>query len=550
MDGILIIDDDKDQLFDIFGRDNKNLILRVNTTEAEALMKYDAFEHFRRFNEKYANNTPRVTTLEEFKSLINELYTLTETEVRSYDLDLDYRGYGSCKKTKNERNMFLFLFILWALLFSRWLGHNRMWFFERFYFYGIRIFGFYVLKLLQCFTLMILLHLWYFPSERYIYIEGRVLFDILLWFTLAVKHFSLGICLSLLYSFVKENAFDEDPHFDELYVLILVFIPVVYLVGLLFSFTLFYGIFYMYALMMLVIGWIIISIVIVKIIRYWGEDRRFDNDLMTYKRSIFATCFACTFIIVFYECIFSYIKADAPNSTDLMHEYRLMVNNEVLLLAVFTFLLRLFDKENVITYYLQIEGRNNDADVRDIVEAQGYDVFPRRGRNIKMTLPLPVLKYQKSNKVIKRFMSATKQGKKKNNKNYNKLDESKKFDMRDQDQHSTEDPHIFGTYQTPNGFVKWKVTDFRNSRNADSSVESVKINPLNLDNYLPANLFLDVYNRSTCYYLAKSSKLKFPTLVVNPEYYTDFEYEGIKNEKHSYETKDINYHALSLISKS
>jgi len=81
-----------------------------------------------------------------------------------------------------------------------------------------------------------------------------VLFDILLWFTLAVKHFSLGICLSLLYSFVKENAFEEDPHFDELYVLILVFIPVMYLVGLLFSFTLFYGIFYMYALMMLVIG--------------------------------------------------------------------------------------------------------------------------------------------------------------------------------------------------------------------------------------------------------------------------------------------------------
>lgn len=67
---------------------------------------------------------------------------------------------------------------------------------------------------------------------------------------------------------------------------------------------------------------------------------------------------------------------------------------------------------------------------------------------------------------------------------------------------------------------------------------------------MPANLFLDVYNRSTCYYLAKPSKLKFPTLVVNPEYYTDFEYEGIKNEKHSYETKDINYHALSLISRS
>jgi len=149
MDGILIIDDDKDQLFDIFGRDNKNLILRVNTTEAEALLKYDAFEHFRLFSEKYANNTPKVTTLEEFKSLINELYTLTETEVRSYDLELDYQGYGSCKKTKNERNMFLFLFILWALLFSRWLIHNRMWFFERFYFYAIRIFGFYVLKLLQ-----------------------------------------------------------------------------------------------------------------------------------------------------------------------------------------------------------------------------------------------------------------------------------------------------------------------------------------------------------------------------------------------------------------
>jgi hypothetical protein len=92
--------------------------------------------------------------------------------------------------------------------------------------------------------------------------EGRLVFDTLLWLAIAIKHIGLAIIVSLMYSFAKEIAFEEQPTFDELYILILVFTPCVYVIGLVLSFTLFYAIFYIYSLMMFVIGIIILTILV------------------------------------------------------------------------------------------------------------------------------------------------------------------------------------------------------------------------------------------------------------------------------------------------
>lgn len=97
MDGILVIDDDKDQLFDIFGRENTNLILRINTTEAQKLLEYDLFEHFEKFYEKYNHKPVIITSPQQLKEFLQELYTLSQDEVKRFDLQLNYQGVGSCK---------------------------------------------------------------------------------------------------------------------------------------------------------------------------------------------------------------------------------------------------------------------------------------------------------------------------------------------------------------------------------------------------------------------------------------------------------------------
>jgi hypothetical protein len=156
MDGILVIDNDKDQLFDVFGRDNKNLVLRVNSTEAEKLEKYDLYQHFKQMEDKYADT--KITSKTQLMSILKEYFSLTEKEVINYDIQLRYQGLADCKKTNNERSMFIFLMCVWLVLFIRWGVHNRGWFFQNCFFYAIRVSSFYTLKCLQCLILIVLLN--------------------------------------------------------------------------------------------------------------------------------------------------------------------------------------------------------------------------------------------------------------------------------------------------------------------------------------------------------------------------------------------------------
>lgn len=401
--------------------------------------------------------------------------------------------------------------------------------------------------------LICLFHWCYFPSERLIYIEGRLLFDFMLWAIFALRHFSLAIFLSLLYSFAKEKAFEDPVTFDELYVLILIFVPFVYLAGLLFSFTLFYAIFYIYSLLMLMIGVIIFAIVIIKLVNYWGNHQNEDSVYMIYKRSIFATCFGCTFIIVFYECVFSYIKADSPSSNDINHEYRLMVNNEILIMAAFTFLLRLFDKEDVSQHYL--EGDNEIVEVNDPQneQVQGYRFFRTRGRWQRLNFPLPVQFYEEEEKVMKSYFKKLKRNKRKGKgKSFKKLEDSKELNENSLVNTSIE-TSIFARYNSDVGFISTKWIDFRSRDNdGENSVESsVSSQALSLDKIVPQDLFFDAYNGTNCIYIPDASKIKLPVCIVNPEYFT----EHVKNQKErnqakklKYKSKDINYHDISILS--
>jgi len=140
--------------------------------------------------------------------------------------------------------------------------------------------------------------------------EGRFLFDMTLWISIIFRAITLSIFLSLLYNFSKETAFEDEIQFDEMYVLTLGFVPVTSLLSLIMTFSTFFGFYYLYFLIVLIIGIIIVTNLIVKIAYYWRYSRRYNEELLMYKRSTLFTTFGCTTVIIFYECIFSFSKGN------------------------------------------------------------------------------------------------------------------------------------------------------------------------------------------------------------------------------------------------
>ena len=92
MDGIIIIDDDQYQYFNIFSRNFDNLVLRVEPAYFEKLEEYDMFEHFKIMKEKYENKKITIHTVKEYQDLYNVIYTIEKEELNRYGANLSYSG--------------------------------------------------------------------------------------------------------------------------------------------------------------------------------------------------------------------------------------------------------------------------------------------------------------------------------------------------------------------------------------------------------------------------------------------------------------------------
>ena len=134
----------------------------------------------------------------------------------------------------------------------------------------------YSLKCIQ-FTLLIwILHKWYFPYERIIYMEYRFWFELGLWITFIFHCWSKALFLSLLYSLSCDAAFLRRPRCDEIYTAILVFVPMTWLLSLILTFT---GAFGFYSIYLLLIFFICIVIIANAILKLKFYHERSNNDV-------------------------------------------------------------------------------------------------------------------------------------------------------------------------------------------------------------------------------------------------------------------------------
>jgi hypothetical protein len=239
--------------------------------------------------------------------------------------------------------------------------------------------------------------------------------------------------------------------------------------------------------------------------------------------------------------VFSFIKAEAPTSTDLHHEYRLMVNNEVLMLAIFTFLLRLFDKGNVQRYYFQDEHDGNE--IVNNGQIPNLRFFLRAAKIVKIQFPVPVLQYEKASIIAEKYNKLAKKDQKKGRKSYKKLDESALSKTNEDEPND----FIFSVYKSDNGFKKTEVTDFR--------IKDSKTSP---NDYLPADLFEDAYCGNNCFemepkkigILGKTFGKENPLLMINPEYFIINEVEECLKAGKRYNEKKVNFEAISVLKLS
>lgn len=389
MDGMIIVDPERDQFYDIFGRSSENLVLGVDPQYLGALLKFDIYDHFKTLEERYAGSDFKIITLDKYNEILNELWTLDANESKNYEMILNYTSFGNMKKAHEERNMFIFLLFIWIMLWIRWIAQNQSWFLHNFQFYGIRITLIFVFKLTRLGVISYMLHKGYIPSERIIYMENRFWFDIGVWGSILIRTFSFSIFISLLYNFSKETAFEIHHRFDEMYILILGFLPATSLISLILSFSAFFGFYYIYSLLIAIWLVIIMGNIVIKMVYYCRNSYNFQQPSLSYKRSVLLTTLGCAIWIMLYEFLFSLTKASDPDDASVFGEYTLMVNNEVILMVAFTFLIRLFDRDNIETYVLNNPQNNNENESGIVNIIRRLRAAP----TVFVKLPIPQIEY-------------------------------------------------------------------------------------------------------------------------------------------------------------
>jgi hypothetical protein len=291
LDGIIIIDDNKNELFGITYRNSGQVVLRINTLEAEKIKSLNVHKHFDAFNQKYKDQPVKLMTYEQIKVLLDELLNLTEEELEKQAITIDYIGVGNIEVAHNSRNMFILIFVLWSLIFIRWLIHNRTFFFGNYEFYAFRVCVFYSLKILHCLIFLTLLHFNFYLSERVMYTNYRFISELLLWLSFCIRVFSIGMMVSLIYSFSKDTAFSLIDKWDDVYVLSILCMPFFYILSTILSLMLVTQIYFLYFLIVFYIGCTTAARCCKYFLLSWNRAIELPENLILYKRSIFATCF-------------------------------------------------------------------------------------------------------------------------------------------------------------------------------------------------------------------------------------------------------------------
>ena len=267
LDGIIVIDDNPNDLFSICSRRSDELVLRINSTEAEKLKKYDLHKHFEAFKKRHEGETFNNLTKTEIIKLIQEYLFLDKEEIESSKLSFSYSREGTWANWNGDNlilgrflNIYTIIFFLWVIAICWWIYKNKKIFLIDFIFednngaqmgystilYGYRVIAFSGMKLLQLFICMILVMYCFYPHERVMYMENRGIFEILIWTSIILKQFSYGTILSLMYSISKDITFVPIDKWNDIYVLSLIVLPLWYILGDLLSFVLMFQLNYLY----------------------------------------------------------------------------------------------------------------------------------------------------------------------------------------------------------------------------------------------------------------------------------------------------------------
>jgi hypothetical protein len=145
--------------------------------------------------------------------------------------------------------------------------------------------------------------------------------------------------------------------------------------------------------------------------------------------------------------------------------------------------MRLFDKNNVITYYHDRDHENAEIELGRL---PGMEVIEegRRAEIIQITFPNSNLKYKKSEIVFKdQFPQKTN----KNRKKYKTLEEKKEIDT---DEHDNSN-YMFTTYMSDQSVCTTKIHDFRSYKADDSQDPSLNETCETDNSMLPEDLFKD-----------------------------------------------------------
>jgi len=467
---------------------------------------------------------------------IEEYLILSDEDIEAKKLTLKYKGAGACEENSEGNtnhglmhitNFYSLAAIVWLMMIFRWAIVNKFWFFRNHDFFAYRMWLIYVIKFVQCLMMSLIIILCYYPHERMMYMHSRSLFELWIWGSIVCKHIAFGIIISIFYSISKDQIFAIDDKMDDIYVLWILVIPLLFILGSILSFILINELFYIHFALVVYVSTTIILKASKNFLKEWQMRQRI-------RSYVFGGWLIGMVALSFWECQISYERAAYPKSRSLEAQVHQTMFSESLLAFICLCLFGLLNKNNALSHLAPQEIVEEIIEDEEQIEMEDFEE-QRRAKFIKVLFPRSSLAYKEEVEIPRKLLKNAKPEKvdetsleeEKDMTIGNKLDESHKY--------------IFGCYSDSNGDkFSAEMYDYRTS--SQYSEETKHEENILQGRLKPIDLYKDAYNGKNPIAVKKLRKRQLPVCIINPEYF-------FVEDNTIPSNRVINYDAISLIAK-